>query len=230
MEIYPPLCTLFNLSLQTGIVPESYKEGNVCSIFKKDDPSLLSYYRPITLLNSEDKGFERLVFKYLYNHLRDNNILTSLQSGFIPGYSTVNQLTYLYDTICQALDNGKEVRAVFCDISKAFDRIWHAGLIHKLEAAGVTGAVLNWFRSYLSDRKQRVVLPGASSDWIYILAGVPQGSILGPLLFLLYINDIVNDIGANLRLLANDTSLFIVVDNPMTAVVCLNSDLNAISQ
>ena len=121
MEISLPLCTLFNLSLQTGIVPESHKEGNVCSIFKKDDPSLPRNYRPITLLNSEDKVFERLVFKYLYNHLRDNNILTSSQSGFIPGDSTVNQLTYLYDTICRALDNGKEVRAVFCDISKAFD-------------------------------------------------------------------------------------------------------------
>ena len=108
--------------------------------------------------------------------------------------------------------------------------MYGTGLIHKLEAAGVTGSVLNWFRSYLSDRKQRVVLPGASSDWIYILTCVPQGSILGPLLFLLYINDIANDIGANIILFADDTSLFIVVDNPMTAAVSLNIDLNVISQ
>ena len=139
--------------------------------------------------------------------------MTSLQSGFIPGDSTVNQLTYLYNNICQALDNGKEVRAIFCDIGKAFDRVWHADLIYKLEAAGVTDAVLNWFRSYLSDKKKRVVLPGASSDWIYILAGVPQRSILGPLLFLLYINDIVNDIGVNIRLFADGTSLFIIIEN-----------------
>ena len=197
---------------------------------KKDDPSLPSNYRPITLLNSENKVLERLVFKYLYNHLRDNNSLTALQSGFIPGDSTVNQLTYLCNTICQALDHCKEVRTVFCDISKALYRVCYAGLIHKLEAAGVSGAVLSWFRSYLSDRKQRVVLPGASSDWIDILAGVPQGSILGPLLFPLYINDIVNDIGANIRLFADDTSLFIIVENPMTAAVCLNSELNVISQ
>ena len=139
------------------------------------------------MLNSEDKVIERLVFKHLYNHLRDNNILTSLQSGFIPGDSTVNQLTYLYNVFCQALDSGKEVRAVFCDISKAFDRVWHAGLLLKLQAAGVSGKVLAWFKSYLSDRRQRVVIPGATSDWASIRAGVPQGSILGPLLFLVYI-------------------------------------------
>ena len=139
--------------------------------------SAVNNYRPIFLLNSEDKLFERLVFKHLYNHLQTYNLLSSLQSGFIPGDSTVNQLTYLYNTFCQALDSGKEVRVVFCDISKAFDRVWHAGLLLKLEAAGVTGQVLEWFKSYLTNRKQRVVLPGAVSDWIFIHAGVPQGSI-----------------------------------------------------
>ena len=158
------------------------------------------------MLNSEDKALERLVFKHLFNHLRGNNLLSSLQSGFLPGDSTVNQLTFLYNIFCQALDSGKEVRAVFCDISKAFDRVWHAGLLDKIQAAGVTGNVHTWFADYLSDRKQRVVLPGAVSDWTDIRAGVPQGSILGPLLFLLYINDIVQDIGSNIRLFADDTS------------------------
>lgn len=135
------------------------------------------------------------MFKYLYNHFLDNNILSSFQSGFTPGDSTVNQLTYLYNTFCHALDSGKEVRVVFCDISKAFDRVWHAGLIHKLKAAGISGKLLKWFVSYLENRKQRVVLPVAQSNWNFIHAGVPQGSILGPLLFLLYINDIVSEIG-----------------------------------
>ena len=229
-ELSIPFCSLFNQSLRTGNVPTSYKEANVCPTPKKGDTSLLTNYRPISLLNSEAKVLERLVFKYFFNHLRDNNLLTSLQSGFIPGDSTVNQLTFLYHTFCKALDSGKEVRAVFCDISKAFDRVWHAGLLHKLRVAGVTGEVLAWFKSYLINRKQRVVLPGAVSDWTSICAGVPQGSILGPLLFLLYINDIVTDIGSNIRLFADDTSLYIVVDNPVEAANCLNNDLNKITQ
>ena len=170
------------------------------------------------------------MFKHLFNHLQNNNILSSLQSGFIPGDSTVNQLAYLYHTFCEALDAGKEVRAVFCDISKAFDRVWHAGLIHKLEFAGVTEEALEWFRNYLSNRRQRVVLPGASSDWAYIRAGVPQGSILGPLLFLVYINDIVENIGSHIRLFADDTSLFIIVDDPITSAARLNSDLDKITR
>lgn len=229
-ELAVPYCSLFNLSLRMGIVPSVYKEANVTPVPKKGDMSDVSNYRPISLLNSENKLFERLIFKYLFNHLRDNNLLSSLQSGFIPGDSTVNQLTFLYNTFCQALDAGKEVRAVFCDISKAFDRVWHLGLLQKLCAAGISGDMLAWFKSYLSDRKQRVILPGAYSNWTYIRAGVPQGSILGPLLFLVYINDIVADIGSNIRLFADDTSVFIIVDDPVTAAHCLNSDLSKISR
>ena len=132
-------------------------------------------------MSTLDKALERLVFKYLYNHFLDNNILTSFQSGFRPGDSTVNQLTYLYDTFCHALDSGEEIKVVFCDINKAFDRVWHRGLIHKLKAAGITENLLQWFTNYLENRKQHVVLSGVKSTWNYIKAGVPQGSILGPL-------------------------------------------------
>ena len=111
------------------MVPASYKEANACPVPKKGDLPIVSNHRPISLLNSENKLFKRLVFKHMYNHLHRINLLSSLQSGFIPGDSTVNQLTYLYNTFCQALDVGKEVRVVFCDISKAFDRVWHAGLL-----------------------------------------------------------------------------------------------------
>ena len=229
-ELSSPLCSLFNKSLSLGKFPSPYKDANVTPVHKKGDLSIVSNYRPISLLNSVAKLFEKLVFKYLYNHLQDNNMLSSLQSGFIPCDSPVNQLAYLYHIFTEALDAGKEVRTVFCDISKAFDRVWHDGLIYKLKAAGVSGDVLRWFQSYLSGRRQRVVLPGSFSEWVYIKAGVPQGSILGPLLFLLYINDIVKNIGSNIRLFADDTSLFIIVDNPTTAALCLNSDLEKLSR
>ena len=124
--------------------------------------------------------------------------------------------------------SGKEVRVVFCDVSKAFDRVWHEGLLLKLEAAGITGSLLTWFRFYFTDRRQRVVLPGVQSNWNNIRAGVPQGAMLGPLLLLLFINDIVVDIGSNIRLFADDTSLYMVVDNPDSAAELLNIDINKI--
>ena len=224
-ELSVPLCTLFNQSLQIGEIPSIWKEANVCSIFKSGDASLVSNYRPISLLSAIEKVFEKNVFKHVFNFFQRNNVITSLQSGFVPGDSTINQLVYLYNFFCQSIDSGKEVRAIFCDISKAFDRVWHKGLLIKLEAAGITGNLLSWFNNYLSNRKQRVVLPGASSDWVSIKAGVPQGSILGPLLFLLYINDIVVDINSNIRLFADDTGLFIVVDDPIASANTLNADL-----
>ena len=146
-----------------------------------------------------------------FNHSRDDSILTSLQSGFIPGDSTVNQFNYLYNAFSQALDFGKEVRVVFCDTGKAFDRVWARMPLIKLEAAGLSGNLLLWLRSYLSDRRQRVVLPVPEWAWKFIRAGVPQGYIFGPLLFLLFSKDIVLDIGSNIRCFADDTNLFIIV-------------------
>ena len=229
VELSSPLADLFNQSLSTSIFPDAWKEAYVSPIFKNGDRSAPGNYRPISLLSTIGKVFERLVFKHTFNYLNSNNILTSLQSGFVPGDSTVNQLVYLYNAFTEAIDSGKEVRAIFCDISKAFDRVWHAGLIHKLKCIGIRGGLLRWFSSYLSGRKQKVVIPGAQSNWNYIQAGVPQGSILGPLLFLIFINDIVVDINANIRLFADDTSLYLIIDDPATAAVTLNSDLLKIS-
>ena len=122
---------------------------------------------------------------------RTNSILSSSQSGFIPGDSTINQLTFLCNLFCQTPDTEHEIRVVFSDINKVFDCVWHAGWLCKLEAAGISGNLLVWLKNYLSDRKQRVILPGIVSDWSKILAGVPKGSILGYLLFLIFINNIV---------------------------------------
>ena len=226
--ISKPLCDLFNYSLSRGIFPDVWKQANVSPLYKKDDPSLVCNYRPISLLSSIGKVMEKIVHKHMFNYFNDNSIITCLQSGFVPGDSTVNQLVDIYNTFCKALDNGLEVRAVFCDISKAFDRVWHKGLIYKLKRAGINGLLLDWLIDYLTNRKQRVVIPGGTSDWQFIRAGVPQGSILGPLLFLLYINDIVADIQLCVRLFADDTSLYIIVDNPISAAEMINTDLETI--
>ena len=228
-ELAHPLCDLFNKSLSSSSFPDVWKKANVHPLFKSGDNSVLKNYRPISLLNSLGKVLERVIFKHIFNFLRSNAILTPLQSGFVPGDSTVNQLVYLLDTISASVDSGKEVRAVFCDVSKAFDRVWHRGLLHKMESIGIKGSVLGWFSSYLTRRRQRVVLPGVASGWDETKAGVPQGSILGPLLFLIFINDIVLGIESNIRLFADDTSLFLTVDNPITSAEVLTSDLRQIS-
>ena len=162
-----------------------YKDANVSPVFMKVDIFLVTIYRPISLLNSVAKLFEILVLKYLYNYLQENSMLTYLQSDFIPGDLTVNKLTNLYHIFTEALDAGKEVRIASCQISKAFDSVWHERLIYKFKAAGVSGGILKWFQSYLSGRRQRVVLPGIFSERFTC------NSILSPLVFILYINDIV---------------------------------------
>ena len=135
---------------------------------------------------------------------------------------------FIYIDFCKTIDECKEVRVVFCDISKAFDRVWHRGLIHKLFQIGIRDDLLTWFKNYLTNRQQRVVLHNTNSDWKSLSAGVPQGSILGPLLFLIYINDIVNDISSEIRLFADDTSLYIIVDNPVASAAAINGDLRLI--
>ena len=146
-----------------------------------------------------------------------NDILTPLQSGFRTGDSSTNQLLHTYHTICEAVDKGKEARTVFCDISKAFDRVWHKGLPFKLRTIGCSDSIINWLLSYMSNRRQCVVINWQASVWASVLAGVPQGSILGPLPVLFFINDIVKHIGCSIRLFADDTSLYIIVDRPLQA-------------
>ncbi len=153
------------------------------------------------------------------------------QSGFLPNCSTICQLLELYNSFCQAMADGKEIRVVFLDISRAFDRVWHAGLIYKLKKAGISGKLLRWLKDYLKDRKQRVCLNGIYSEWGFILAGVPQGSVLGPLLFLIFINDITEVVlHTKIRLFADDTCLFVTVDNRDQTADLVNTDLQALQE
>jgi len=228
-EAAPSICSsltkLFNLSFRLGKVPVLWKQANVVPIFKKGDKTLVTNYRPISLLSVVGKVLERVTFKHVHNHLQENKLISKFQSGFTPGDSTVYQLAELYHLFTQAIDQKKSIRVVFCDISKAFDKVWHAGLLFKLKAMGIKGTLLTWFQDYLSGRQQRVVISGSKSEWGNITAGVPQGSVLGPLLFLIYINDIVTVVNSNIRLFADDTSLFVCSDDDQEASDRLNVDL-----
>ena len=155
--------------------------------------------------------------------------LYKFQSGFRPGDSTVMQLVYIVHENYKALEEGSEMRAVFLDISKAFDRVWHRGLIAKLRSIGAEGNLLNWFISYLSCRKQRVKIEGVHSDWRNIEAAVPQGSVLGPLLFLIYINDLPVTISSRCFLFADDCFLLEKVHSPSDCASKLNHDLTSTS-
>jgi hypothetical protein len=164
----------------------------------------------------------------VFNLLSDNGSFHPHQSGFLPGHSTTTQLLDIYHNLCAAADERKDTSMIFCDISKAFDRVWHEGLLFKLRAVGIEGNVLRWFKSYLTGRKQRVVLGGIYSSWKEVNAGVPQGSVLGPLMFLIYINDISVDLSSNIRLYADDTILFFSGEDEAEYFAPLQNDLISI--
>ena len=158
--------------------------------------------------------------------------LNLYQSGFRPSDSCVNQLIAITHEIFEAFDchPSLEVRSVFLDISKAFDKVWHERLLYKLKSMGVSGELYNLLENYLSDRFQRVLLNGQTSSWRPVLDGVPQGSILGPLLFLIYINDLPNELKSNAKLFADDTSLFTIVKDKSESANILKNDLSEISK
>ena len=202
-----PLAILFNRSLFEGVFPNLWKMANVIPTYKKGDKSSVTNYRPVSLLNWCGKLLERIIFKHMYNFFLENNLLYKYQSRFLPKNSTTFQLVDIYHHICQSFDSKQFSCMVFCDISKAFDRVWHKGLLFKLRQNGIEGILLKWLSNYLSNRSQNVVLQSATSSSKQITAGVPQGSVLGPLLFLVYGNDFTDSLLNLTRLFADDITL-----------------------
>ena len=219
---------LFNLSLAQGVFLSCWKIANVIPIFKKESKNNASNYRPISLLSSLSKVLEKAVHYHLYTYLNNHSLLTVKNSGFKQNDSTVNQLLSIVHELYSGLYNKENACLVFLDISKAFDRVCHEGLLFKLKQLGISGTLLKWLESYLTLRKQRVILDGCRSDVSYVEAGVPQGSILGPLLFLVYVNDLVTDLECDPHLFADDTSLLDIFTNPLTSSLKINRDLERI--
>jgi len=224
--VAPHLVNIINKSFSDGQVPDLLKIAKVCPIFKTGDKCNISNYRPISVLPSFSKIFEKLVYNRVINFLTKHSILYSHQYGFRSNHSTSMAVLEMIDKITDAMDNNKFSIGLFIDLSKAFDTINHKILLDKLHFYGIRGIALDWFKSYLQNRKQYVLYNGTSSSLLPVTCGVPQGSILGPILFLLYVNDIVNVSSLlHLVLFADDTNIFMSGKNLDLLIRTLNHEL-----
>ena len=210
----PALVKLFNLSIQTGVYPDLLKVAKVIPIFKKGDSTSVNNYRPISILSPINKIFEKIIYSRLLKFINKTNILYKYQYGFRKNHSTEHALIELVDQIRSSIGENKMTCGIFIDLSKAFDTVNHQILLHKLEHYGIRGKALELFKSYLSNRKQYVQIDQSKSNTLPIACGVPQGSVLGPLLFLIFINDLPKCCPeGKTRLFADDTTIFFHSNN-----------------
>ena len=203
-----PLTILFQKSLQESMVPEEWKKSNVTPIFKKGTKSSTSNYRPVSLTSVICKVMESLIRDKLMSHMCNNNLLNNCQHGFRTGRSCVTQLLDMMETWTNILDSYGSIDAIYLDFRKAFDTVPHERLLLKLHGYGIRGNMLSWIRQFLVGRTQRVVVNSEKSKWSPVLSGIPQGSVLGPTLFILYVNDMPDAIHSTLLMFADDTKIF----------------------
>ena len=214
-EISYPLSQIFNLSLSTGVYPDIFKIAKAIPIFKKGSQLCTSNYRPISLLSNLNKILEKLMFNRMYEFLEKYKCIYKLQFGFRKKHSTNHALIEITENIRKALDNNKFACGIFIDLQKAFDTVNHSILTNKLNHYGIRGIANNWFKSYLKNRSQYVSIQGSDSDLSSVKHGVPQGSVLGPLLFLIYINDLHKAIrNSSVYHFADDTNLLNINTSP----------------
>ena len=219
-DILDILTHIVNQSLCTGIFPDSLKVAKITPIFKKENPHITDNYRPISLLPAISKIFEKVAYKQVYAYFIENDLLYDSQYGFRKLHSTELAALEITDRISTQLDQGKLPLAIYLDLSKAFDTIDHRILLDKLDYYGIKGTSLTWFKSYLSNRKQYVEYNNTTSSFADVTTGVPQGSILGPLLFIIYMNDIAHVTDKFHSILyADDTSL-------IEPLCTFNADIN----
>ena len=221
---------LFNNLFEIGHFPDLWKIAHITAIYKRSGPKTCkTSFRPISILPTLSKIYESVMHERLLKHCIENNLITEKQAAYIKGDSTVSQLLYIVNNITNNWNNKKITQGLFLDVSSAFDKVWNNGLLAKLNQIGVDGIFHNTISSYLAGRKQVVMVDGIKSDTLEVKAGVPQGSRLGPLLFIIYMNDIVDDIESDILIFADDTSLMASGSDPSETSEKLNRDLEKIA-
>jgi len=228
-QVAPILTYIYQLSLDTGIVPDDWKHAVISPVYKKGDKSKASNYRPISLTCIASKILEHILVSNIMSHFDANTILSPKQHGFRSKHSCETQLIGFSQEIADSLDQGQQTDVIVMDFSKAFDKVDHHKLVHKLKCLGVESKVTSWIQSFLRNRSQQVLVEGKCSDRLPVLSGVPQGSVLGPCLFLAYINDLPDSIRSRVRLFADDTIVYLVIRSSSSAE-SLQQDLHLLEQ
>lgn len=227
-EIVDVVVMLFNESLVNSKVPSDWLKAIIAVIFKKGKKSLAGNYRPVSLTCILCKCMEKIIRDHIIEHMKRNNMFSRKQYGFLAGRSVTLQLLYALEKWTEALDNGFEVDCIYTDFMKAFDRVPHQRLLAKMRSYGISNDICNWVEMFLSNRSQMVVINGVQSNWESIKSGVPQGSVLGPVLFLLFINDLPEEVLSELLLYADDAKIYRTIKCEDDTVQ-LQRDLHAMS-
>ncbi len=212
-ELKKPLSMLFNKSLTDSKLPDMWKTAKITAIFKKGDRKHPGNYRPVSLTSVVCKVFEKLIREHIINHFKNNHLFTNKQYGFLDGRSTSLQLLKVLDHWTESLEAGNIIDCIYMDYAKAFDKVPHRRLISKLSSYGVSVTLIDWIEAFLSNRYQQVAVNGELSELKKMTSGIPQGSVLGPLLFVAYINDLPDLLQSQPYLFADDTKIFKVIKN-----------------
>ena len=207
-----PLTMISNQSMKEGRLPREWKEANITAIFKKGDRKDPGNYRPVSLTSVVCKLMEQLIKEEIVDHMTKNKLFCKEQHGFMAGRSTVTNLLETIDDWTRDLELGNNLDVIYLDFKKAFDKVPHRRLIRKLEQYHINDQTVKWVRDFLEDRRQKVVVNGTASAERLVTSGVPQGSVLGPVLFLIYINDLPDQLSSKCKIFADDTKLYGVAD------------------